>query len=81
MENETELNEYQNYVIKGLIEQEKQALGRELSLRERHRVRDGYLTATQKAIPRQKRTYRRSQRIKEVADYTWKPSTPVRHSR
>ena len=81
MENETELSEYQSYVIKGLIEQERQALGRELSLSEQHRIRDDYLTATQKVTPRQKRVYRRSQRIKEVADYTWKPSTPVRHSR
>ena len=46
MENETELSEYQNYVIKGLIEQERQALGRELSLSEQHRIRDDYLTAT-----------------------------------
>ena len=27
MENETELSEYQSYVIMGLIEQERQALG------------------------------------------------------
>ncbi|WP_282808337.1 DUF3811 domain-containing protein [Hafnia alvei] len=81
MENETELSEYQSYVIKGLIEQERQALGRELSLREQHRIRDDYLIATQKATPLQKRMYRRSRRIKEVTDYTWKPSTPVRHSR
>lgn len=81
MENETELSEYQCYVIKGLIEQERLTLGRELSLREQHRVRDDYLTATQKATPRQKRTYRRGRRIKDVTDYAWKPSTPVRHSR
>jgi len=81
MENETELSEYQNYVIKGLIEQERQALGRELSLREQHRIQDDYLTATQKTTPRQKCTYRRSRRIKEVTDYTWRPSAPVRHSR
>lgn len=79
MDNETELSEYQSYVIKGLIEQERQALGRELSLREQHRIRDDYLAATQKTPPLQKRTYRR--RIKEVTDYAWKPSAPVRRSR
>lgn len=80
-ENATELSEYEQYVLDALYVQETQALGRELTLGERRKIRADYIDALRLATPPKKRGYKRTAKADEIKDFAWKPSVSMRKIR